>query len=74
MAINYSKIRKGTVIAIHVCDDCQYKQTGSMIRPAESGKHSLYCGVCDHYNFGSTRKVIVGDWFSLRVCDGEDAE
>ena len=74
MAINYSKIRKGTVIAIHVCDDCQYKQTGSMTRPAESGKHSLYCGVCDHYNIGSTRKVIVGDWFSLRVCDGEDAE
>lgn len=74
MAIDYSKIRKGDIFAIHVCNDCQYKQTGQMIRPPESGKHSLHCGVCDHYNIGSTRKVIVGDWLSLRVCDGEDAE
>lgn len=71
MAIDYGKITKGMVLKIHVCDDCQHKQTGSMIRPPESGKQSLYCGVCEHYNIGSTRKVIVGDWYYLRVCDVE---
>ena len=70
MAIDYAKIEKGQVLSIHVCNDCQYRQTGSMITPSESGKHSLYCEVCGHFNIGSTRMVIVGDWFSLRICAG----
>lgn len=74
MSIDYSKHKLGDILSIHVCNDCQYRQTNAMMLPAESGNASLWCNVCDHYNIGSTRLVQIGDWCSLRVLPLDYAE
>ena len=72
--IDYSKHKLGSILQIHVCDDCQYRQTGAALRPAESGGKSLWCEVCGHYNIGSTRKVQIGNWLRLNILEDQNAK
>ena len=69
--IDYSKHKLGSILQIHVCDDCQYRQTGLLFAPAESGGKSLWCEVCGHYNIGSTRKVQIGNWLRLDILEDQ---
>ena len=67
--IDYSKHKLGDILQIHVCDDCQYRQTRVIQHPSESGSKSLWCEVCGHYNIGSTRRVQIGNWLSLNILE-----
>ena len=51
---------------------CQVAHLNYQLRENDSEEdQKLVERVCEHYNIGSTRKVIVGDWYYLRVCDVE---
>ena len=40
MSIDYSKHKLGDILSMHVCNDCQYRQTKSIKSPADSGAES----------------------------------
>ena len=67
MSIDYSKHKLGDILSMHVCNDCQYRQTKSIKSPADSGVESWYCEVCGHFNIGSKCRVQIGNWLSLNV-------
>ena len=74
MSIDYSKHKLGDILSMHVCNDCQYRQTKSIKSPADSGVESWYCEVCGHYNIGSTRKVQIGNWLQLNILEDQNAK
>jgi hypothetical protein len=65
--MNNIKRVHGEILTIHVCNDCCHRQGVKPKRPADSGRKSLYCEICQHSNIGSTMRVQVGDWLHLRI-------
>lgn len=60
-------IKVGDRRRFHVCDDCQYRQHGTMIRPSSNGNKSIYCHACGHLGIGSEVDCVVGDWLKVEV-------
>jgi len=59
-------VNKGDIVAVFCCDSCCYRYRVRPKVPADSRGKSLLCAVCGHYNIGSMRECIVGDWLSLK--------
>ena len=64
--VDFSKHKKGDVVAVHCCDVCA-RNSGVMPKvPADSGVSSWLCDVCGHYGIGSLTDCCIGDWLRLR--------
>ena len=60
-------IKVGDHVYVYVCDDCQYRQQKTTIKPPASGIKSFPCHVCGHYGIGSTVECVISDWPSVKV-------
>jgi sulfur relay (sulfurtransferase) complex TusBCD TusD component (DsrE family) len=57
--------KHGDKVTIHICNDCARRRGLKPKKPADSGVKSLYCGICEHYNIGSTAECVIGDWLRI---------
>ena len=64
--VDFSKHKRGDVVAAHCCDSCAIKTGVKPKRPADSGKASWLCDVCGHHGIGSLTDCEIGDWLRLR--------
>ena len=64
--VDFSKHKKGAVVAVHCCDSCAGRAGAKPKAPADSGAASWLCVVCGHYGIGSQTDCEVGDWLVLR--------
>ena len=67
--IDFSKYKKGMTLTVHVCNECARKAKITTKEPADSGKQSWFCEVCQHHNIGSNMLCVIGSW--LRVLPKE---
>ncbi len=64
--VDFTKHKKGDVVAVHCCDSCARKAGVTPKTPADSGSASWFCEVCGHHNIGSLTDCEIGDWLRLR--------
>jgi len=64
--VDFSKHKKGDVVAVHCCDSCARAANAMPKAPADSGVASWFCEVCGHYGIGSMTDCEIGDWLRLR--------
>ena len=64
--VDFTKNKKGDVVAAHCCDSCARAAGLTPKTPAGSGKASWFCEVCGHHGMGSLTDCEIGDWLRLR--------
>ena len=63
--VDFSKHKKGDVVAVHCCDSCARHAGSTPKFPADSGVESWSCDVCGHHGIGSLTDCKIGDWLRL---------
>ena len=64
--VDFTKNKRGDVVAVHCCDSCARAAGLTPKTPADSGKASWFCEVCGHHGMGSLTDCEIGDWLRLR--------